>query len=123
MIYRIAADIFLILHFCFVLFVIFGGLLVLYRRRFLWLHLPALLWGILIEFLRLPCPLTTLEKYLTELGGASAYTGDFIEHYISSIIYPNVTPQFITFLGVLLVIFNLIVYYNIFRQTNESVKV
>ena len=122
MIYRALADIVLILHFCFVLFVVFGGLLVLSRRWVIWLHLPALGWGILVEFLRLMCPLTALEKYLTELGGEAAYTGDFIEHYISSIIYPNVTPQFITLLGVLLVLFNLIIYFNVFRQRPLAVK-
>lgn len=123
MIYRILADIVLTAHFCFVLFVIFGGLLVLYRRWFIWLHLPALFWGILIEFLRLMCPLTTLEKYLTTLGGETAYAGDFIEHYITSIIYPNVTPQIITVFGILLIAFNLIVYYNVFRQNRQPLKV
>ncbi|MGI8467333.1 MAG: DUF2784 domain-containing protein [Pyrinomonadaceae bacterium] len=123
MIYRVLADIVLILHFCFVLFVIFGGLPVLYRRWIIWLHLPALFWGILVEFLRLPCPLTQLEKYLTTLGGESAYAGDFVEHYISSIIYPNITPQIMTTLGVLLIVFNLIVYACISRQTRQPIKV
>ena len=114
MIYRILADIILILHFCFVLFVIFGGLAVLYRRRIMWLHLLALGWGMLVEFLHLPCPLTTLEKYLTQMGGAETYAGNFIEYYISAIIYPGVTPQIIEMLGVLLVAFNLLVYTYLF---------
>ena len=122
MIYRILADIVLIAHLCFVLFVIFGGLLVLYRRRIIYLHLPALVWGIIVEFFRLMCPLTYLEKYLRELGGETAYAGDFIEHYITSIIYPNVSPQTIFLLGILLIVFNLIVYYNIFRQVRQSLK-
>jgi hypothetical protein len=123
MIYRILADSVLILHFCFVLFVIFGGLLVLYRRWIIYFHLPALTWGVIVEFFRLPCPLTTLEKYLTERGGETAYAGDFIEHYLTSIIYLNVTPQTLTTLGVLLVIFNLIVYYNVFRQKYLTAKI
>lgn len=116
MIYRILADFIFILHFCFVLFVIFGGLLVLRRRRVLWLHLPALVWGVLVEILRLPCPLTTIEKYLTELSGAAVYEGDFIEHYVSLILYSTIPPQTLWILGVLLIIFNLVVYSYIFRQ-------
>ena len=123
MIYSILADIVLFLHFCFVLFVMFGGLLILYRRWIMWLHLPALAWGILVEFLRLMCPLTTLEKYLAELSGESVYAGDFIQHYISSIIYPNVTPQIILTLGVLLIVFNLFIYSYILRQSSQPAKV
>lgn len=116
MIYRILADIVFILHFCFVLFVIFGGLLVLCRRWILWLHLPALAWGILIEFLRLPCPLTAIEKGLIERGGDSVYAGDFIEHYVSLILYSTISPQTMWILGVLLIAFNLLIYAYIFRQ-------
>lgn len=123
MIYSLLAGIVLILHFCFALFVIFGGLLVLYRRWFIRLHLPALFWGILVELLRLPCPLTTLENYFAQLGGAATYAGDFIPHYISLIIYPGVTPQIMTTLGVLLIAFNSLIYLSVFRQTRQLMKV
>jgi len=110
MLYRGLADLVLILHFCFVLFVVFGGALVLYRRRFLNLHLPALAWGILVEVFQMPCPLTTLENLLRHLGGEAGYAGGFIEHYVSLILYPSITPQFQIFLGFLLAAVNVIVY-------------
>jgi hypothetical protein len=115
--YQILAEIVLVLHFCFVLFVVFGGLLILYRRFIIWLHLPALAWGFLVEIFRLPCPLTGLENRLRELGGEGVYAGGFIEYYISAILYSHITPQFQMFLSVLLVIFNLFVYWFAFRQT------
>jgi hypothetical protein len=116
MIYRSLADLVLILHFCFVLFVVFGGLLVLRRRLFLWLHLPALAWGILVECFQLTCPLTQLENQFKHLGGEQGYQGGFIEFYLSAILYARVTAEFQMMLGVLLILFNLLVYFYVFRK-------
>jgi hypothetical protein len=116
MIYRSLADLVFILHFCFVIFIIFGGLLTLRWRPVLWLHFPALAWGILVELFQLPCPLTNLEKWFKELGGESGYKGGFIEYYISAILYAELTPQFQMTLGILLFLFNLVVYLYVFRK-------
>jgi hypothetical protein len=89
MLYRLSADLVLITHLAFVIFVALGGLLVLRRPRLMWLHLPAVVWGALSEFLGVLCPLTPLETTLRELGGGTGYEGDFIEHYIAAVIYPS----------------------------------
>lgn len=88
MIYTISADLVLILHLAFILFVALGGLLVLHRPRLMWFHLPAVVWGILSEFLGMICPLTPLETALRELGGGSGYEGDFIAHHVTAVLYP-----------------------------------
>jgi uncharacterized membrane protein (DUF485 family) len=116
MTYRILADLVLILHFCFVLFVVFGGLLALRRRWIALLHLPAVIWGILVECFLLACPLTTLENSLRYLGGESGYTDGFINHYISAVLYANISPQFRITLGLLLIGLNMLVYWYVFRQ-------
>ena len=116
MIYRGLADSIFILHFCFALFAVFGGLLVLRRRAFLYLHLPALIWSVAVELLRLPCPLTSLENHLRFLGGEAGYAGGFVEHWISAILYADISPQFQMFLGVLLLAFNLFVYALVLRR-------
>ena len=117
MIFRGLADLVLILHFCFVLFVIFGGLLVLRNRSFLRLHLPALAWGILVEIFQLPCPLTWLEKLFKQLGGENVYAGGFVDYYFSAILYPTITAQFQIFLGIVLIAFNIFIYTLVFRRT------
>jgi len=89
MLYHLSADLILIVHLAFVLFVALGGLLVLHRPRLMWLHLPAVVWGALSEFLGVFCPLTPLETTLRELGGGTGYEGGFIEHYITAVIYPS----------------------------------
>lgn len=117
MIYRLLADITLLLHLCFIVFVIFGGLLVLRRRFVLWLHLPALVWGILIEFFGITCPLTTLENYLRGLGGEAGYEGGFIEHYVSTLVYWQMTVEIQILLGIMLIISNLLIYFIVFRKS------
>ncbi|HEY0427557.1 MAG TPA: DUF2784 domain-containing protein [Pyrinomonadaceae bacterium] len=117
MIYRLLADITLILHLCFVVFVIFGGFLVLRRRFVLWLHLPALAWGILVECFQMPCPLTSLENLFRNLGGEAGYEGGFIEHYVSMLLYWHLTTQIQITLGVVLIALNLLIYFFIFQKT------
>ncbi len=116
MAYRILADIVLIVHFCFVLFVVFGGLLVVRRRWAASLHLPAIVWGVLVECFFWACPLTTLENSLRQLSGESGYTDGFIDHYISAVLYAPISPQFSITLGLLLIGFNLLVYWYVLRQ-------
>jgi len=89
MFHHLSADLIVILHLAFILFVVLGGLLVLRRPRLMWLHLPAVVWGTLSEFLGVFCPLTPLETTLRELGGGTGYEGDFIGHYITAVIYPS----------------------------------
>lgn len=115
MIYRILADTVLILHFGFVVFAVFGGLLALRRRSIVWLHLPAVVWSFAVEFFHLPCPLTTLENSLRQLGGEAGYDDGFINYFVSAVLYSPISPQTQIVLGLLLVAFNLFVYFYVFR--------
>ena len=74
-----------VLHFAFILFVAFGGLLVMRWRNVALLHLPAVLWGVLIELFQWTCPLTAVENSLRR----HAYSEGFIEHYLFRVIYPS----------------------------------
>ncbi|HZD84588.1 MAG TPA: DUF2784 domain-containing protein [Gemmatimonadaceae bacterium] len=88
MIYRALADLVLVVHLTFVLFVVLGGLLVLRWPRAAWLHIPAAIWGVLIEYTGWICPLTPLENSFRARGGEMGYSGGFIEHYIQPLLYP-----------------------------------
>ena len=85
----IAADAVLIVHFAFVVFVIAGGALVFLWPRLAWLHLPAVFWGTLVELTGWVCPLTPLENALRHAAGDAGYGGDFIQHYIVALLYPE----------------------------------
>lgn len=85
---RLAADAVALLHLAFVLFVAFGGLLVWRWPRLVWLHLPAVGWGALVEFTGWICPLTPLENHLRRVVGEAGYAGGFIDHYLWPLLYP-----------------------------------
>jgi hypothetical protein len=88
MLYARLADLVVLLHFGFVLFVVSGGLLTLRWRWVPWVHLPAALWGVAVEVGGWICPLTPLENHLRHLGGAAGYGGGFVERYLLPILYP-----------------------------------
>jgi len=84
---------------------------VLRWRWIAWLHVPAVIWGVMIEFGGWVCPLTPLENYLREAGGLVGYEGDFIAHYILPILYPAaLTRSWQIFLGACALVINLLIY-------------
>jgi len=109
--HQFAADIVVLLHFAFILFVTLGGLLVFRWKSLAWLHVPAVLWGALIEFTGWICPLTPLENVLRRGGGGSAYSSSFIEYYLVPLIYPSgLTRTTQMLLGLCVIVINTTIY-------------
>ena len=121
MLYRALADVVLVVHFAFVLFVVLGGLLVLRWRRLAWVHVPVALYGALIEFVGFICPLTPLEIWLRRLGGEAGYEGGFVEQYITAALYPTgLTREIQLALGVGVLVLNAVVYAFVLRRTRRA---
>ena len=111
MLAKVSADLLVIVHFAFIVFVVLGGFLVLKWKKVAILHIPCVSWGALIEFCGWICPLTPLESYFREAAGGKAYSGGFIDHYIMSLIYPTgLTRGMQISLGIIVVVVNLLVY-------------
>lgn len=109
--FLLLADLVVVLHFAFIVFVVTGGLLLPRWPRAIWLHLPAAAWGAAIEFGGWICPLTPLENRLRALGGADAYPGDFVARHLLPLIYPEaLTREVQIILGVGVVALNLAIY-------------
>lgn len=109
--YQLLSDSVLAIHFAFIAFVLLGGLFVLRQPRLAWLHLPAVVWGTIVEIMGLTCPLTPLENHFLKLAGKSAYRGDFISHYLLLMIYPEgLTLMLQRLLGMILMLLNLGIY-------------
>ncbi|MCM5570739.1 DUF2784 domain-containing protein [Burkholderiaceae bacterium FT117] len=108
---RLAADALVLLHLAFILFVVLGGLLVAWRPRLAWLHLPAAAWGAWIEAAGAICPLTPWENRLRAMAGDAGYPGGFIEHYLIPLVYPgDLTAQHQRWLALGVVLLNLAIY-------------
>ena len=111
MLYSIAADALVILHLSFIVFVMLGGLLLLKWPRLIFLHLPAVIWGTLVELQGWLCPLTPLEQELRMLAGESGYSGGFIQHYLLPLIYPaGLTRELQTLFALCVITTNLVIY-------------
>jgi hypothetical protein len=123
MLYRALADAVLLAHFSFVLFVVFGGAAVLRWPRLAWIHLPAVGWGVLIEYAGWICPLTPLENALRRASGDPAYAGGFIDHYVGLAVYPaGLTRGVQVALGSVLLLANLLVYWRVAARGRRSKK-
>jgi hypothetical protein len=91
--WRVLADLVVLVHFGFVVFVAAGGPLVRSRPAVAWVHLPALAWAAGILAVGYTCPLTVLEAYFRRRAGQRPYPGGFVDHYIENVIYPErLTP-------------------------------
>ena len=111
MLYHLLANTLVVVHLAFVGFVVLGSLLVLRWPRVMWAHLPAALWGTIIEFGRFVCPLTPLENYFRQRAGLAEYSTGFIERYLLPLLYPaQLTRGVQIVLGVGVIAINLCVY-------------
>jgi len=120
--YRMAADGVVVIHLCFILFVFLGALTLFWRPWMIWIHVPAAVWGGLVELFGAPCPLTPLENLLRRAGNADAYSGGFIDHYIMPIVYPpGLTRETQVVLGVLILVLNFAIYFK-FLTRKRAVK-
>jgi hypothetical protein len=120
MAYSLFADLVLILHATFIIFVVLGGVAVLWRRGLVWLHAPCALWGILIGYLGWICPLTYLENGLRSAAGSRGYTGGFIEHYMIPLVYPSgLNSEMQMLLGTAVLSINIILYMLVWRRWNH----
>jgi hypothetical protein len=111
MLAELIADLLVLIHLAFILFVVLGGLLVLRWPRLAFVHLPAALWGALIEFGNWVCPLTPLEQKLRQSVGEGVYSGSFVEQYVLPLIYPSgLTREMQLALGLLVLLVNFLIY-------------
>jgi len=115
--FRFSADLVVLLHICFVLFVLLGGFLVLRKPSLAWLHLPASIWAATMEFLGWICPLTPLENLLRVRGGGMAYANGFVEHYLVPLLYPAVlTREMQIGFGLIVLGLNIVMYFLLWRK-------
>lgn len=111
MLWGFLAEVVLVLHGLFVVWVVAGAFAVWRWPALALLHLPAVAWGAWIEFSAGVCPLTPLEVAWRQRAGEAGYTGGFIEHYLTAAIYPEgLTRETQWALGAAVLAINLLIY-------------
>lgn len=121
--YALAAAAVLLLHLAFVLFVVFGALLVARWRVLAWLHLPAAAWGFFVELSGRGCPLTAWENLLRMRAGLEGYDGGFIEQYVLPLLYPgSLTREIQLGLAAGVVLVNLALYSWVFLRPGPRAR-
>lgn len=121
MVFRVLADLTVVLHVAFVVFVVLGGILVVRWPRVAWAHLPATAWGAWVEFAGWICPLTPLENWLRVRGGGAAYSSSFVDQYVMPILYPaHLSRELQSALGGFVLLANALVYAFALRQRRRA---
>jgi len=121
--HELAAGIILIIHFLFILFVLFGALLFFVAKKMVFIHIPAIIWGSYIELTHSICPLTYLENWFLHKANLTTYSEGFIQNYLVPIVYPmNLTKDLQIFLGIGLIVINIVIYAFIFGKLKKNFK-
>ena len=119
--YEFAANLTLIVHFAFIIFVVFGALLFFVATKIFYVHIPALIWGIYIELTHSVCPLTYLENWFLQKANLTIYSEGFIQNYLLPIVYPkNLTEDLQTYLAIVLIVANMIMYGFIISKSKKN---
>ena len=119
--YELAADLTLIVHFAFIIFVVFGALLFFVSTKIIYVHVPALIWGIYIELTHSVCPLTYLENWFLQKANLTTYSEGFIQNYLVPIVYPtNLTGDLQTYFAIVLIVANMIMYGLIISKSKKN---
>ena len=111
MYYSLGANLTLAIHFAFIVFVIFGALILFVSIKIAFIHVPFVIYGAYIELSHSICPLTYLENWFLKQADLKSYSSSFIEHYLIPIVYPDTLTAELQFsLGFLLILTNIVIY-------------
>ena len=119
--YQFLADLVVVIHLAFVIFVVIGAMTTIWWRRIIWLHVPAVLWAVWIEITGGICPLTPLENRLRLKAGLVGYPGDFVENYLLPVLYPaGLTRRMQILLGAIVIVINVTIYAYIWNRGKQK---
>jgi hypothetical protein len=109
--YKLFADLTAIIHLAFIIFVVLGGLFAFKWKRMAWIHIPAAVWGAMIELYNWICPLTYMENHFRKEAGIDIMAQGFVDHYILPLIYPaELTKELQVKLGLFVIGINIVIY-------------
>jgi hypothetical protein len=86
--YQLLADLVMLAHFGFLLYVALGGFLAWCRRWLIVPHAAAVAWGLLSATVGMACPLTAWEDEARRRAGEQGLPRGFVDTYLTGVVYP-----------------------------------
>ncbi|MBW2609025.1 MAG: DUF2784 domain-containing protein [Deltaproteobacteria bacterium] len=124
MIFRILADITILLHLAWILFLISGFIFALKKSKIAFFHIAGLVFTFFLNLMQWHCPLTYLENYLRVLSNSNTnYTGSFIINYSENIIYLDLPELYLRISAIFFVVLNIIGYAYLIIKYGYSGKI
>jgi hypothetical protein len=121
MLYKVLADLVVLVHFLWIVFLFLGALWGARNKAVRRIHLSGLFFAILIQIFDWYCPLTHLEFWLrSRHDPVMTYAGSFIAHYVEKIVYLELSRPVVLLLTVLLCGFN--AWFYLRRKRDLSAK-
>ena len=119
-VYAGLADLVLVVHLAFILFVAIGAFVAWRWPRVRWAHILAVAYAAAIVTVGFDCPLTGLEKHFRRLAGGPIYDGGFVNHYLTNVIYPGRLLGLLRWLIVVGIVVGYTVPYLRWRRAHSS---
>ncbi|OLF13282.1 DUF2784 domain-containing protein [Actinophytocola xanthii] len=110
------ADVTVVVHFAALLYIGLGGFLAWRWPRAIFVHVFFALWGVAVNVLPIPCPLTTAEDYLRAQQGLGPLPGGFNEYYIYDDLIPRSLLPVVVVGAVVLLVVSYVGVYLRWRQ-------
>lgn len=112
MFYKISADVVVVIHFLWILFLFFGGFWGVKNKSVRFFHLSGLILAFTLQLTDWYCPLTYLEVWLrSKHSPFLTYMGSFIVHTIEKTVYIEVSRSIILVLTIVLCGLNVWIYF------------
>ena len=120
-VYWMLGDAVIILHFFWILFILFGLFIGIKYGRLIWVHLGGLAFTLILNIGGWYCPLTYLENHLYSLYNPQlAYAGSFVGRYLQKVIYLDVDEAYVRIGAIIWVAINLGGYVLLFRKRRPA---
>jgi hypothetical protein len=108
-------------HFIFIGYMVVGGFIAQRYPRTIWLHVPAVIWGVAIELIDFVCPLTWLERWARAKAGMTPMPSDgFIAHYLTGHLYPASAANLVLAVALLTVVSSWVLFVVRRRRTSTA---
>jgi len=112
MFYRVAADFVVLIHFLWIVFLIFGAFIGRNHRAVKIFHIAGLGFAVLIQIFGWYCPLTHLEICLRKRYEPSlSYSGSFIIYYVEKLVYIDLSRGMIFVLTIMIILMSGYLYF------------